>query len=58
MTSACNTVLERNYCDVITRKYTYIHQIYSKGIFTDSLGLDVIRRDRKGDVHGGVIIAA
>lgn len=31
---------------------------FSKEIFPDSLGFNIIRRDRKGDPHGGVIIAA
>lgn len=33
-------------------------KIHSKEIFPDSLGFNIIRRDRKGDPHGGVIIAA
>lgn len=52
-------LLESTNPDVILGAETRLpDKIYSKEIFPDSLGLNVIWRDRKGDAHGGVIIAA
>lgn len=51
-------LLESTRPDVILGTESWLSdKIHSKEIFPDSLGFNIIRRDRKGDPHGGVIIA-
>jgi hypothetical protein len=52
-------LLETVHPDVIIGTETWLTKNTGNGeIFPAELGFDVIRRDREGDVHGGVLIAS
>ena len=52
-------MIESSHPDIILGTETWLSdKVNTSEIFPPELGYDVIRRDRKGDTHGGVLIAA
>lgn len=52
-------MIESTKPDVILGTETWLsYKIRTAEVFPPELGYDVIRRDRKGNAHGGVLIAA